>query len=623
MSFEDYLIQLLILPPFIGAIISWLFDKKFHGSSKFIGILTISISGITSLICGGLVYVKAWNPVGYNLTLLSTNTHSITLKILPDELAVFMSIVAAFLGMLIAIFSYEYMQGDENLTRYWFYLQLFIGGMLILVNSADFILMYTGWEIVGLCSFGLISHWHNKKGEEGEKCKKAGIKAFIFTRIGDIGFLTAVVMIYGITGAVDFETVIASTAIETHMLDLITVLLLIAAFGKSAQIPFIPWLSSPENIDIDAMQGPTTVSALIHAATMVKAGVYLVSRLYILFPLNQLDIFIHLLILGSGLTAIIAALSALTSFDIKRILAFSTVSQLAFMFLSLGIASISTDRYIADHAFIAAQFHLISHAIFKSLLFLSAGYLIHKTHQRSIMDLKGQASWKSDKFAFIGIFAGSLALAAIPPFNGYFSKESILAATYEAACEENLKLAQFAYSMALVTAVVTTLYTGRFIAYLIGYKPNEVLNKDYPLMKAVIVILVCLTLIGGVLLFSIHEFFGELVQYGKLGFGEGIELIIAIIVTIVISLSLLVSYIATKDYNTLINRVVKTIYIRWIVFLSEEGFFMEKIWNYSFYGVKYLCFKFKRVHTGDLNIKLAFAAGTCFLVIFALVGGAL
>jgi NADH-quinone oxidoreductase subunit L len=478
---DNLLIYLILLPPFVGAILAWIGDKFWKKFSRFIGIVTIGVSGISALTSFILVAVDEWDAEGFDSSdwIPVGDTANLQLIINPDALGIFMATVAAFLGFLIAIFSLEYMSDDKNLTRYWFFIQLFIGGMVLLVMAGDLVLMYVGWEIVGLCSFGLIAHWHTKPGEEGEKCAKAGVKAFVFTRIGDIGFLVAIVIIYQKFDTIVFTEIANQSAILTDkMLDIVGFLFLMAAFGKSAQLPFIPWLSSPEDVDIDAMQGPTTVSALIHAATMVKAGVYLVSRLFLLLPLWDSELFLWILILAAGITALIAALSALVSFDLKRVLAYSTVSQLAYMFLGVGMAFVSEasdEHHLANTAFLAAQFHLISHALFKSLLFLTAGYLIHSMGTRDIREMRGAANREVDQVAFLGIIVGGLSLAGFPPFNGFWSKEAIIGTGLTGISDADRELSLLVYLFGLVTALVTALYVVRLFYYLfIGSSETKV-----------------------------------------------------------------------------------------------------------------------------------------------------
>ncbi|MHA2253618.1 MAG: NADH-quinone oxidoreductase subunit 5 family protein [Candidatus Kariarchaeaceae archaeon] len=631
---HNLLIYLILLPPFTGAMLAWIGDKLWSKFSRTTGLLSIGISGISALISFVLVAIGDWDASGWNSSKWFGETYNITLVINPDALAIFMATVAAFLGFLIAIFSLEYMSGDENLTRYWFFIQLFIGGMVLLVLAGDLVLMYAGWEIVGLCSFGLIAHWYTKPGEDGEKCAKSGIKAFVFTRIGDIGFLVAIVLIYYEFGTIRFDEISAATGIlESRMLTIIGLLFLMAAFGKSAQIPFIPWLSSPEDVDIDAMQGPTTVSALIHAATMVKAGVYLVSRLYLLLPLADSEIFVWTLVSAAGITALIAALSALVSFDLKRILAYSTVSQLAYMFLGVGMAFVALrggDEHLSETSFLAAQFHLISHALFKSLLFLSAGYLIHKMGTRDIREMRGSASRTADKIAFSGFIVGGLSLAGLPPFNGFWSKEAIIGAGFvgfdEGEVNENLSL--MVYFFGAITALVTAMYVIRLFYYIFtGESKAEGHHGSSKLMQLVITVISILALLGGLLQLVLEDFFETIPVLGT-GYKPEFHSITddtTMINTFGISVGILVILVIgwrLQISNPKIGRSFEKIFfIGWIAKAAREGFYLEKLWMSLWYLLKSICYEFRKTHTGDLNYAMFAATAVSVGIVFFIVGG--
>ncbi len=625
---DNLFIYLILLPPFIGASSAWMGDKLWSKFSRTTGIISIGISGISALISFILVALDDWDASGWESSewIPIGGTNSISLVINPDALGIFMATVAAFLGFLIAIFSLEYMSGDEHLTRYWFFIQLFIGGMVLLVLASDFVLMYVGWEIVGLCSFGLIAHWHTKSGEEGEKCAKSGIKAFVFTRIGDIGFLIAIVLIYYEFGTVQFSEISAETGIlETRMLTIIGLLFLIAAFGKSAQIPFIPWLSSPEDVDVDAMQGPTTVSALIHAATMVKAGVYLVSRLYLVLPLGDSEVFVWTLVLTAGTTALIASLSALVSFDLKRILAYSTVSQLAYMFLGVGMAFVATmdvdEHNLSETSFLAAQFHLISHALFKSLLFLSAGYLIHKMGTRDIRQMRGSASRGSDKIAFTGFFVGGLSLAGLPPFNGFWSKEAIIGAGFTGIDEANESLSLLVYTFGLITALVTSLYVIRLFYYLfIGESKAESHHGSSTLMKLVIVLISILTILGGLLQFILPDIFESVIK-AEFHSMKDASLINTIGISASILLILLLGWRLQISNPKIGKSLEKAFIIKWIANAARSGFYLEKLWTNAWYLLKKISYEFRKTHTGDLNYMMFSATLVSVSMVLFIAGG--
>ena len=391
-------IGLPILTAIITLIIGIKYSKNGIGIIGIIGIGGAFLSTLTILVNGieyqafCFCFPANYTSIKYTLLLPSNIIGSIGIGLLLDPLSIFMATLATGLGLLIALFSIEYMHDDEHLTRYWFFFQVFVAGMNLLVLANDLILLYIGWETVGLCSYALIGHWFQKPGEEGHKAGLAGIKAFIYTHVADMGLLLAIAIIYVYAGTLDLTMIASKINLPpTISYSLLLGLIFIAAMGKSAQFPFMAWLSSPDSVDIDAMQGPTTVSALIHAATMVKAGVYLIARMFLifrLFPVQDFAIFMGIIV---AITVIISALFALTSKDIKRVLAYSTISQLSYMFLALAIAffAYSSNATVGDTAFLAGIFQLLTHAIFKALLFLSAAAIIHSIHVRSMLDMGG------------------------------------------------------------------------------------------------------------------------------------------------------------------------------------------------------------------------------------------
>jgi len=338
-----------------------------------------------------------------------------------DPLSVMMSLIVSFVGLMVVVFSKGYMCGDEHIVRYYSLLMLFLGGMLLLVLSGNFYLLYVGWEIVGLCSCLLIAHWHRRP-----EAARAGVKAFIVTRIGDIGLLTSIMVMAAVfSGNLSYLSFAGRVNAAADFLPLIIGLAFIGAVGKSAQLPLHVWLP-------DAMEGPTTVSALIHAATMVKAGVYLVARLETLVffypsllgihPVSPGNVFTVVAWTGC-LTALIAATIATVKNDIKAVLAYSTISQLGYMFSALGVAGIANGGL---EAWYSSQFHLVNHALFKALLFLSAGSVIRALETRDMRMMGGLA--RRMPITFTAFLIGALSLAGIPPFSGFWSKDEIVSA---------------------------------------------------------------------------------------------------------------------------------------------------------------------------------------------------
>jgi NADH-quinone oxidoreductase subunit L len=338
---------------------------------------------------------------------IKTGNLNLPVEFLIDPLSSVMMLIITGVGFLIHVYSIGYMHGDEGYNKFFAYMNLFVFFMLILVLGGSYAIMFIGWEGVGLCSYLLIGFW-NKNHEYNDAAKKA----FIMNRIGDLGFLIGMFLLFSTFGSLNFNIVFlkaSGLAPGTTVITAITLLLFAGATGKSAQIPLLTWLP-------DAMAGPTPVSALIHAATMVTAGVYMVARSNILFALAPVSMAV---VAGTGLaTAIVAAVIAMYQNDIKKVLAYSTISQLGLMFLGLGAGS-----------FAGAIFHLMTHAFFKALLFLAAGSILHAlAGEQDIRNMGGLQ--KKLPWTYIIFLTGALALSGIPPFSGFFSKDEILAAAF-------------------------------------------------------------------------------------------------------------------------------------------------------------------------------------------------
>ena len=339
---------------------------------------------------------------------ISAGTITIPFSFLIDPLSALMLLIVTGIGFLIHVYSTGYMSHDAGFGKFFSYLNLFIFFMLLLVLGSNYVVMFIGWEGVGLCSYLLIGFWFSNPAYAS-----AAKKAFIMNRIGDLGFLIAVFLIFTTFNSVEFANVFpqASNMVSgDSTLILITALLFVGAIGKSAQIPLFTWLP-------DAMAGPTPVSALIHAATMVTAGIYMIARSNILFTLAPETLAV-VSIIGLA-TLLMAAAIAVSQTDIKKVLAYSTVSQLGYMFLGLGVG-----------AYTGAFFHVITHAFFKALLFLGAGSVIHAMSNEQDMRNMGGLR-KKLPITFLTMMVGTIAIAGIPPFSGFFSKDEILAHVYE------------------------------------------------------------------------------------------------------------------------------------------------------------------------------------------------
>src|SRR5579883_2179052 len=363
---------------------------------------------------------------------------SLQLGLIFDPLAAAMLVLVAFISLVVQIYSLGYMAGDPGYTRYFAFMCIFTAAMLGLVLAPNFLQLYIFWELVGLSSYLLIGFWYERPAAAA-----AAVKAFVTTRLGDLGLLTGILILYSRTGSFDFSQIAAAVRagnLGTGLLTLAMLLVFLGADGKSAQFPLHVWLP-------DAMEGPTPVSALIHAATMVAAGVYLIARTFPLFAASAAAMQVVAWI--GGFTALFAATQGLVMTDIKRVLAYSTISQLGYMMLGLGAASLA-----------AGMFHLITHAFFKALLFLAAGAVIHGTGGEQNLFYMG-GLFKKMPITAIVFLIGSLSLAAIPPFSGFWSKDEIVGAAFASG---NMVLFLFA----VITAGLTAFYIFRawFLAFI-------------------------------------------------------------------------------------------------------------------------------------------------------------
>ena len=422
---------------------------------------------------------------------IPSGTLQISFALQVDPLSLVMLLIVTGVGSLIHLFSIGYMKDDPGYARYFAYLNLFVFFMLVLVLGASFPVMFVGWEGVGLCSYLLIGFWFGEKVNAD-----AGRKAFVMNRIGDFGFLVAMFMIFWATGSLDFGTVFkhAPTALTAGggAITAITLLLFLGCTGKSAQIPLYTWLP-------DAMAGPTPVSALIHAATMVTAGVYLVARCNLLFALAPVS---SAVVAGVGaLTALFAATIALKQWDIKKVLAYSTVSQLGYMFVGVGTGAIT-----------AGVFHLTTHAFFKALLFLGSGSVIyamhhayHATHahedaqdMRNMGGLRRYLPWTCAL-----MWIATLAISGIPPFAGFFSKDEILGAAFARGLTQPLWFVF--WGMGLLAALLTAFYMTRLMLYTFhgpnrtGDREREHLHEAPWVMTGPLLVLGMLSAAGGLL----------------------------------------------------------------------------------------------------------------------------
>ncbi len=481
---ENNFLSLIVFAPLLGAVINWLFGKKMN-SELFSGVVACATIGVSTVIAfmvafgigtphvGALVADK---PVLDHLwTWIQVGGFRADFGLGVDRLSGIYVCFVTFVGLLIHIFATGYMHGDKGFYRFFAYLNLFMFSMLTLILADNFLLMFVGWEGVGLCSYLLIGYYIKR-----DEARKAAKKAFVMNRIGDWGVLMGMFLIFTLTGSISFyDKVVDGTSVASSLnligqmaqepfafdwifaggITSIAVLLFIGATGKSAQIPLFTWLP-------DAMAGPTPVSALIHAATMVTAGVYMVVRCNAIYQNAPTAMFIVAMI--GAATAIFAATIGLAQNDIKKVLAYSTVSQLGYMFLACGVG-----------AFVAAIFHVMTHAFFKALLFLGSGSVIHGMHHEQDMRRMGNLK-KYMPITFATMFTGWLAIAGIPIFAGFFSKDEILYKTFAAP---NLPEPwnYILWIVGLITAVLTAIYMTRMMV--MTFWGDERFHQELPVVE--------------------------------------------------------------------------------------------------------------------------------------------
>ncbi len=474
---------LIPLYPLIGSIINGFFGLKIGKKAVgFIACGSMTLSFFTSV----LVYVGyLMLPEGQHVyeqvvwTWFRASDFNVDFGFQVDPLTLVMMFVVTGVGLIIHVYAVGYMQEEFSYYRFFAYFNLFVSAMLLLVMGNNFLLMFIGWEGVGLCSYFLIGYYFEKKSA----CD-AGTKAFIVNRIGDFAFLLAIMYIFNIFGSIDFTTVFHAAPEKLiyagETVTIITMLLFVGATGKSAQIPLYTWLP-------DAMEGPTPVSALIHAATMVTAGVYMVVRCSVLFNLSPLTMTVVAFI-GGG-TAIMAATIGMTQFDIKRVLAYSTVSQIGYMFMACGVG-----------AYTAAIFHLVTHAFFKACLFLGSGSVIHGIHGEQDMRKMGGLK-KHMPVTYWTFFISALTIAGIPPLAGFFSKDEVL---YHSLMDGNIIF----WGMGISAALLTAFYMFRLV-FMTFHGESRVDPSVHPhespkVMTMPLVVLAGLATVGGLLGIPYH-----------------------------------------------------------------------------------------------------------------------
>lgn len=493
---------IILLAPLFGGVIAGLFGKQIGQRGAHwttISLMAVSLVGSIYVFCVYACHHQA--PINFNLYHWAvTDSYQFNVGILVDRLTAFMMVVVTFVSFLVHIYSIGYMKGDPGYQRFFSYISSFTFAMLSLVMANNFLLLFFGWEGVGLVSYLLIGFWFKK-----ESANYASLKAFIANRVGDLGFLLGIAAVLMYVGSIDYQTVF--TAIQSgqfshlqitvlgyhwNVISVMAILLFVGAIGKSAQIPLHIWLEG-------SMEGPTPISALIHAATMVTAGVFMVARLSPLFE-HSVAALSTVLIIGSA-TCFFMGILGLVQTDIKRVIAYSTLSQLGYMMAAQGAS-----------AFPIGMFHLMTHAAFKALLFLAAGSVIIALHHEQDMRKMG-GLWRKLPVTYACMLIGALALAAIPPFAGFYSKDLII----EAVMKTTIPGHSLATFFVVAGALVTALYTFRMFFYTFHGKPRMKEKayqqvKESPLTVLVPLILLAIpALLGGMLFFkpSLNGFFHD------------------------------------------------------------------------------------------------------------------
>ncbi len=437
-----------------------------------------------------LLFVKAIRggitlPYEVSIPWFSFGGSQATLGVYVDGLTIAMLLVVTAVSLLVQIYSTGYMHGDPRFKRFYAYLSLFTASMLGVTLTSSMMVFFMCWELVGVCSYLLIGFWFEK-----QSAAYAGKKAFITTKLGDLGFLIGLLCLFYATGTFEISKILElahAGAIPAAVAGTAAILLFLVAAGKSAQFPLFIWLP-------DAMEGPSPVSALIHAATMVAAGVYMVARLYAVYALSPAAM--NVVAWTGALTAFMAASLALTCFDLKRVLAFSTVSQLGYMMMALGAG-----------AFTAGMFHLTTHAYFKALLFLAAGSVIHAVHTNDMREMGGLRH--KMPVTYITFLLGTLALTGIPPFAGFFSKDEVLAAA--------LARNPYLFAVGAMAAAMTAFYMARALVMTFHGKPKDAQKYDHAhespaVMTGPLILLAAVSVVSGWVL-TRHEMFEKLVNF--------------------------------------------------------------------------------------------------------------
>jgi NADH-quinone oxidoreductase subunit L len=622
MAMDTNLALVLVLAPFLGFLINVFFGKTLGKSlSGIIGTLSVVISFIVT-VCFFLQINQSKQPI--NIVLfdwIQISNFKVNFGFLLDQLSVLWLMFVTGIGSLIHLYSISYMHDDEKMHSFFAYLNLFIFFMITLVVGNNLLVMFIGWEGVGLCSYLLIGFWY-----KNQDFNDAAKKAFIMNRVGDLGLLIGIFILGSLFSTLDFATlktaIAGATNLDTFWLSIAALALFIGACGKSAQIPLYTWLP-------DAMAGPTPVSALIHAATMVTAGIFMVTRLNFIFDLTP---YVQNIIAVIGaVTALVAATIGLVQNDIKKVLAYSTVSQLGLMFLALGFG-----------AYEVAVFHVITHAFFKACLFLGSGSVIHGLHGEQDMRKMGGLK-KAMPITFWTMLIASLAISGVPVFSGFFSKDEILMVAFH----HNISL----WVVASVASIMTAFYMFRLM-YLTFYndfrgteEQKHHLHESPSLITFPLIVLAILATVGGAISFPGNSWLNGYLaplfakatseEHG-LGFTEYSLMTIAVIGAF---MGILIAYRKYIKQNTVpsedaqITGFSKVLYNKYYVDEVYDSIFVSSINGLSKFFRDYvetgisslvfglgkvtneLSFQGKKLQNGSVGLYLfAFVLGMCAIV---------
>ncbi|WNC14514.1 NADH-quinone oxidoreductase subunit L [Brevibacillus brevis] len=553
---------LIPLFPLLAFIVIVSFGRQLKEGASLVGIVLTAISFVIAVLVFWERFQTAATDYKFVVDWLQVGDIVINMGFEVTPLNAMMLVIVTLVSLLVQIYSRGYMHGDERFPVFYQYLALFTFSMLGLVISPNLLQVYIFWELVGVCSFLLVGYYYFKP-----EAKAAAKKAFIVTRVGDLGLFIGICLLFWWTGSFDFEQIFESVALgrlEPWMITLAAILIFVGAVGKSGQFPLHTWLP-------DAMEGPTPVSALIHAATMVAAGVYLVAASYPLFIASETALTVVAYV--GGFTAIFAASIGLTQRDIKRVLAYSTVSQLGYMMMALGVAGAA--------GYVAGSFHLMTHAFFKALLFLGAGSVIHAVHTQDVFEMGGL--WKKMPITALTFLIGCLAIAGIFPFAGFWSKEEILGAVYAAHRFDLLVIA-------LVAAFFTAFYMFRlyFLTFTGEPRGKHEAHESPSVMTGPLLILAVLAIVAGFVNTPYAPMLSDWLLATSTGdsitsvFGDGGEHTATWLQVLALAISILgivLAYFMYGKKSVPADAIPET--LPWLYRLSYRKYYVDELYQYA------------------------------------------